>query len=233
MSSVHSFLCGRWETRLFKNSPVEIPKWMSSSVDPNNTFCLSWINLTHLLFPSSKDTEEINGVQVPIMLLGDPAYPLHSWLLKRYTDTGTLTDEQRYFKRRSRARMTVECAFGQLKGQWRCQGKRLDVDISTVLVIISVCCTVHNACEKHGEAYEESDWAVFQDERGAEVGATLDVQLTRVKEALTELFYSQRWNTKDHCSSLSETDLYASIRGLWFVLCTIKLPRLLVQWQQL
>lgn len=138
----------------------------------------------------------INGVQVPIKLLGDPAYPMRSWLIKGYTDTGNLTEQQRYFneskKPHSKARVTVECAFGRLKGRWRCLGKRLDVDISTVPTIISACCTLHNVCEKHGEAYEGPAKAILQDNRIAEGGAQDAAEPTRVREALTEFFYSQR-----------------------------------------
>lgn len=133
------------------------------------------------------------GVEVPVMLLGDPAYPLRSWLLKGYADTGTLTEEQQYFNQRhSRARMTVECAFGRLKGRWRCLGKRLDVDIHTVPTIIAACCTLHNVCEKHGEAYNETDNADLRDSRGTEGGILPDVQPIRIREVLTQFFHSQR-----------------------------------------
>ena len=58
----------------------------------------------------------ISGVHVPIVILGDPAYPLLSWLMKPYIGTGLLTQVQRRFNYRlSRTRVVVECAFGQLK----------------------------------------------------------------------------------------------------------------------
>uniref|UniRef100_A0A8P4GSU7 DDE Tnp4 domain-containing protein n=1 Tax=Dicentrarchus labrax TaxID=13489 RepID=A0A8P4GSU7_DICLA len=95
-----------------------------------------------------------------------------------------LTEQQRYFnERHSKAREPVECAFGRLKGWWRCLGKQLDVDISTVPTIISACCTLHNVCEKHGEAYEGPGQAILQDNWIAEGGAQDAAQPTRVREA--------------------------------------------------
>ncbi|XP_067234036.1 uncharacterized protein [Chanodichthys erythropterus] len=144
-----------------------------------------------VLFP--KTTEEIQGTQVPIMLLGDPAYPLRSWLMKGYPETGNLTEDQRHFnKRLSGARMTVECAFGRLKGRWRCLAKRLDVDISLVPTIISTCCTLHNICEKHNEAYSEDSSAAGPPDVPAEavdpLSSAADTQPLRICEALTQYF---------------------------------------------
>ena len=42
------------------------------------------------LFP-----EKISGVDVPILLLGDPAYPLLQWLMKAFPDTGHLTPQKK------------------------------------------------------------------------------------------------------------------------------------------
>ena len=62
----------------------------------------------------------IDNAQVPIMLLGDPAYPLMSWLMKPYLYNGHLTRERLHINwTLSRTRIVVENAFGRLKGRWR------------------------------------------------------------------------------------------------------------------
>ncbi|CAH1233173.1 Hypp622 [Branchiostoma lanceolatum] len=99
---------------------------------------------------------EINGTNIPVKLLGDAAYPHLNWLLKAYPDNGHLTPGKQYVTYRlSRARMTIECAFGRLKGRWRCLSKRIDVDLDRVPTIVAACCVLHNVCEVHGEQFDE------------------------------------------------------------------------------
>ena len=59
----------------------------------------------------------------------------------------------------SRARFVVENAFGRLKGRWRCLLKHNDTKTSLLLNVIAACCTLHNLCEVHGDAFDE-EWAV-------------------------------------------------------------------------
>ncbi|XP_054599295.2 uncharacterized protein [Nothobranchius furzeri] len=88
-------------------------------------------------------------------ILDDSAYPLQDWLLKPYTDTGRLTEQQLLFNKKfSRARVVVENAFGRLKGRWRGLLKRNDCDVSLVRSMILTCCALHNLCESHGEHYD-------------------------------------------------------------------------------
>ncbi|XP_053871665.1 uncharacterized protein LOC128830052 [Malaclemys terrapin pileata] len=67
-------------------------------------------------FPDQKIT--VGDVEMSIVILGDPAYPLMPWLMKPYT--GSLDSSQDLFNYRlSKCRMVVECAFGRLKARWR------------------------------------------------------------------------------------------------------------------
>ena len=83
------------------------------------------------LFPDWSQT--INGISVPLLILGDPAHPLLPWLMKPHIENARCTPKERHFNyRHSRARMVVENAFGRLKGRWRCILKRADFHISNV-----------------------------------------------------------------------------------------------------
>ena len=103
-------------------------------------------------------TVAINGVDVPLMILGDPAYPMLPWLMKPFTENGRLSSKQLHFNYRlSRARMVVECAFGRLKGRWRSLLKRNDTDIKFIPKYVATCCVLHNICEIHRDEFNE-DW---------------------------------------------------------------------------
>ena len=91
-------------------------------------------------------------MQVPLVILGDPAYLALPWLMKPYQETARTTDSQKKFNyRQSRARMVVENAFGRLKGRWRCLLKRLDFKLENVPYMVSACVVLHNMCEMFGD----------------------------------------------------------------------------------
>ena len=109
------------------------------------------------LFPSNQ-TVDIEGTHLPVLILGDPAYPLLPWLMKPFPKHCLLTREQRHFNYcLSRARMTVENTFGRLKGRWRRILKRLDVTTNDVPLIVIACCVLHNICEIHHNEFN-SEW---------------------------------------------------------------------------
>ncbi len=98
--------------------------------------------------------ETIQDVEVPLVILGDSAYPLLPWLMKPYPEGRGITTQQTAFNHRlSQARMTVERAFGRLKGRWRCLLKRCDCDVILISDIILSCCILHNFCEGHNEEF--------------------------------------------------------------------------------
>jgi len=66
----------------------------------------------------------IRGVAVRPIILEDRAYGLREWLITPYANP--IDDSERNFNRElSKARASIERAFGVLKGRWRCLVKRL------------------------------------------------------------------------------------------------------------
>ncbi|CAM4497070.1 unnamed protein product [Lepidochelys kempii] len=103
----------------------------------------------------------ISDVEMPIVILGDPAYPLLLWLMKPYT--GSLDSSKEQFNHRlNKCRMVVECAFGHLKGHWSSLLTRLDLHESNISIVVAACCVLHNICESKGEAFL-AGWRVEAD----------------------------------------------------------------------
>ena len=89
---------------------------------------------------------------IPLVILGDPAYPLLQWVMKPYTDNGRLTQQESTFNYRlSRARVVTENAFEILKGCWRFLMKRNDTDLDQMPTLVTACVVLHSICEVTGD----------------------------------------------------------------------------------
>ena len=123
------------DARIFPNSEV-FTKGQSGRLAPNTV-------------------RSIGGVSVPVVILGDPAYPLLPWLMKPYPGAGLSVKEKKFNSRLSRARVVVECAFGRLKGRWRSLLKRNDIKIDFMTTFVTACCILHNICEVHQDSFDD------------------------------------------------------------------------------
>lgn len=103
----------------------------------------------------SQHVQVIENVKVPLLLLGDSAFPLQPWLMKPFVHRGTLTEEQVGFNYRlSRARRVVENLFGRTKGRWRRILRCIQMKLENVPVLITVAICLNNICEDHSLYYD-------------------------------------------------------------------------------
>ena len=81
---------------------------------------------------------------ISYFLIGDDAFPLKRWLTKPFSGRN-LTDAERIFNYRlSRARRTVENAFGILANRFRCLLTTLQQEPETVKTLALACVCLHN-----------------------------------------------------------------------------------------
>jgi hypothetical protein len=100
----------------------------------------------------------INNVKVQSHLIADSAFSLNSTLLKPYPDKPNMPKSQSVFNYRlSRARCSVERAFGCLKNRFRLIHRKLEHDLNNVTYIIKAATVIHNLCILAGDN-TEIDW---------------------------------------------------------------------------
>ncbi len=89
-------------------------------------------------------------------LVGDAAYPMHDWLIKPYQYAPNMDHEEKVFNLAlSQARVSIERAFGILKGRWRILLDKVLLEPSYVADIVTACSVLHNICQDRKEPIEE------------------------------------------------------------------------------
>jgi hypothetical protein len=144
------------------------------------------------LFPREL-TKEINGEEIPPLILADPAYPLLPWLLKGYPRNNAAQRREKVFNYRlSRARMTVENTFGRWKGRFTRFSKRVDMGVSALVSVTHASCILHNLCELQKNDFlplwRENE---FEDIAVAPVDDNVLSDAQSIRDALADLFNAQ------------------------------------------
>lgn len=125
---------------------------------------------------------------LPYVFLADEAFSLHTNLLRPYPGRG-LNDKRRVFNYRlSRARRTVECAFGVLSNKWRVLHTPLLVEPDFADEIIKACCILHNYVRQRDRAsYDDMESNLLVDDLEIR-GAPARAQGIEVRDAYADYF---------------------------------------------
>lgn len=133
-----------------------VVKW-PGSVHDARMFANSQLNqmLRDEVIPPCK-RQVIDGEDpVPVLLLGDPAYPLMPYIMKEYAAGGSTPREQYFGYKLCSARNVIECAFGRLKARFSCLKRAMDINIDDLPMVIYACFVLNNYCELNNECVHE------------------------------------------------------------------------------
>lgn len=88
-----------------------------------------------------------NALPHDFFIIGDSAYPIKQYLLTPYKHLAATHQQRRFNKALSKARIMVECAFGQLTSRWRRLKFIYMHDMAEICKLVCVACTLHNFCK--------------------------------------------------------------------------------------
>ena len=101
----------------------------------------------HQLFPNW--TRNIEGVNVPVHIIGDAAYPTLDWLVKPHKGADLNPEQRRFNTELSKPRMYSENYFGRMKGRFAVLDEKIKVSYEFQPSLIAACFVLNNFVEIH------------------------------------------------------------------------------------
>jgi hypothetical protein len=106
--------------------------------------------------PGSQDAQPI-----PYVVVADEAFPLKPCIMRPYSGRGLPQDKRIFNYRLSRARRTVESAFGLLAARWRIYRRAIIANPDAVVDYIKATCALHNFVGVSGSDLQEFSHPTF------------------------------------------------------------------------
>ncbi|GFO02654.1 protein antagonist of like heterochromatin protein 1 [Plakobranchus ocellatus] len=100
--------------------------------------------------PIPLDESICGSDSLPYVFLGDEAYPLLRNIMRPFPRRGLDNVRRIYNYRHSRARRTIECAFGVLVGKWSVLKTTLNMLPENAIKVVLACCVLHNFVRRRG-----------------------------------------------------------------------------------
>ena len=131
---------------------------------------------------------------IPVFLLGDPAYPLMPYIMKKYVNGGSTPKEQYLGYWLCSVRNVIECTFGRLKAIFGALRRTMDIDMDDLPFVFYSYFVLHNFCEvNHKSMGEEVVSSVMAYEKDFQPGHQADIRTSsndtegkKIRRILTE-----------------------------------------------